>query len=74
MFGELPRQTYTSPLEKGDHPEVGTSDYLDANGIQKYQSMIGNLQWMVSIGRFDILTSVMTMSGFRVAPRKGHLE
>jgi hypothetical protein len=36
--------------------------------------MIGALQWMVTIGRFDILTSVMTMSGFRVAPRKGHLE
>jgi hypothetical protein len=29
---------------------------------------------MVTIGRFDTLTTVMTMYGFRVAPRQGHLE
>jgi hypothetical protein len=74
MFGELPKQNVTSPLEKGDHPEIDTSELLDAKGIQTYQSMIGALQWMVTIGRFDIITAVMTMSGFRVAPRKGHLD
>jgi Reverse transcriptase (RNA-dependent DNA polymerase) len=35
MFGELRRQRYTSPLENGDHPEVDTSDYLDA--IQQFK-------------------------------------
>jgi hypothetical protein len=39
-----------------------------------YQSMIGALQWMVTIGRLDITTAVMTMSEFRVAPRTGHSE
>jgi hypothetical protein len=61
-------------MENRDYPEVYTSDYLNANGIQQYQSMIGALQWMVTTGRFHILTSVMIMSGFRNAPRKGHLE
>ena len=65
---------YTSPLEKGDHPELDTSELLDHKEIVIYHSMIGALQWIVTIGRFDILTAVMTMSGFRVAPRKGHLE
>ena len=36
--------------------------------------MIGCLQWAVSLGRFDTQTATMTMSRFRVAPRKGHLE
>ena len=36
--------------------------------------MIGVLQWTISLGRFDIATAVMTMSGFRVAPRVGHLD
>jgi hypothetical protein len=36
--------------------------------------MIGALQWIVTIGRFDIHTAVMTMSGFRMAPRVGHLN
>jgi hypothetical protein len=39
-----------------------------------YQSMIGALQWMVTIGWFDIITAVVTMSSFRAAPRKGHLD
>jgi hypothetical protein len=73
MFGCKPRE-YTSPLEKGDHPEVDTSEELDIEGIKKYQTMIGCLQWAVSLGRFDIQTATMTMSRFRVAPRKGHLD
>jgi hypothetical protein len=36
--------------------------------------MIGVLQWMVTIGQPYITTAVMTMSGFRLAPRNGHLE
>ena len=74
MFGEKPKEIYTSPLEKGDHPELDTSDLLDADGIQKYQSMIGAMQWAISIGRFNIATAVMSLSSFRVAPRIGHLD
>ena len=74
FFGEKPKQNVTSPLEKGDHPELDTSELLDSQGITIYQSLIGSLQWAVSIGRFDIHTAVMTMSGFRVAPRRGHLD
>jgi hypothetical protein len=36
--------------------------------------MIGSLQWIVTIGRFDVNTAVLTMSGFRIAPRVVHLE
>jgi hypothetical protein len=36
--------------------------------------MIGCLQWAVSLGRFDIQTSTMTMSRFLAAPRIGHLN
>ncbi|MFM8621767.1 MAG: reverse transcriptase domain-containing protein, partial [Holophagaceae bacterium] len=74
MFGSKPKTNVTSPLEKGDHPESDKSDLLDPTGIQQYQSLIGSLQWAVTIGRFDITTAVMTMSSFRAAPRVGHLE
>jgi len=74
IFGSKPKQNVTSLLEKGDRPELNMSDELDADGIKNYQSLIGALQWSVSLGRIDITTAVMTMSGFRVAPRKGHLE
>ena len=50
------------------------SPLLDVDDIAKYQSLIGALQWAITLGRFDIATAVMTMSSFRVAPRQGHLE
>jgi hypothetical protein len=68
MFGQQPKQNVSSPIEKGDHPETDSTELLDTIGIQMYQSMIGALQWMVTIGRLDITTAVMTMSGFRAAP------
>jgi len=73
-FGSKPKQNVTSPLKKGDHPELDMSDELDANGINNYQPLIGALQWSVSLGRINITTAIMTMSGFRVALRKEHLE
>jgi hypothetical protein len=53
---------------------LDTSPLLDFDGIKQYQSLIGVLQWAITLGRFDIATAVMTMSGFRVAPREGHLD
>jgi Reverse transcriptase (RNA-dependent DNA polymerase) len=74
-FGTKPNTSVTSPLEKGDHPELDTSALCTTTGqIAQYQSMIGALQWIVTIGRFDINTAVMTMSRFRMAPRVGHLN
>ncbi len=72
MFGHKPKQ-YTSPMIPGDHPDLDTTDLLDEAGIQKYQSLIGQVQWAITLGRMDVHTAVMTMSGYRVAPRVGHL-
>ena len=72
LFGSAPQQ-YKTPLEPNDHPELDLSPELDEDGIQKHQSLIGSLQWAASLGRLDITTAVMTMSGFRANPREGHL-
>ena len=64
MFGEKPSTKAQSPMEKGDHPELDQSEPLDAQGIQQFQSLIGLLQWAVSIGRFDMATVVMSLSSF----------
>ena len=53
---------------------MDTSDFLDAEKIKLYQSLIGALQWMVTISRFDIMTAVVSLSAFHAAPRVGHLE
>ena len=74
LYGTKPSTKASSPLEKNDHPELDDSPILDDDGIRQYQSLIGELQWAITLGRFDVAVAVMSMSGFRVAPRQGHLE
>jgi hypothetical protein len=73
MFGGSP-ELKNVPLPEDDHPEIDDTELLDETGIAQYQSLIGALQWAVTLGRFDIYTAVTTMSSFRSCPRKGHLE
>ena len=47
---------------------------LDSDHHRLYQSMIGMLQWTVSIGRIDVCYAVSSMSRFCVSPKKGHLD
>ena len=61
-------------LEKNDHPELDDTELLTEESIQHYLTMIGQLQRLVTLRRFDIHAKVTTMSIFRSAPRKGYLE
>ena len=36
--------------------------------------MVGQLQWADTLGRYDILAHVMSMSRFRLAPNVGQIE
>jgi hypothetical protein len=74
LFGEDPPKKAHSPLPKGDHPEVDTSEPCGPDDTAKYQSLIGALQWTISLCRFDIANAVMTLSRYRAAPLVGHLE
>ena len=63
-----------TPLDKNDHPELDDTELLTGESKQHYLTMIGQLQWLVTLGRFDIHAQVTTMSRLRSAPRKVHLE
>jgi hypothetical protein len=67
-FGTKPSQKFTLPLEKGDHPETDSSKFLESTETQQYQSLIGALQWAISIGHFNITTAIMTLLGFHAMP------
>jgi hypothetical protein len=72
-FG-IKSKEFASPFEKGDHHKLDTSVLFTTKQVAYYQSMIGSWQWIVTIGSFVLHTALMTMSGFRIAPRLGHLE
>ena len=74
MFKEPPNKKFKSPLEKGDHPELDTSELLGPEGVTQHPSIVGQVQWAVSLGRIDVTTAVATLSIFRAAPRQGHLD
>ena len=62
LFNEDPPKGYKTPLDKNDHPELDTSEILDGDMAAKYLTMVGQLQWLVTLGRFDIHAQVATMS------------
>ena len=43
MLDKKPSSKYKSPLEKGYHPGLDTTEILDEDGMQKYQSHVGLL-------------------------------
>jgi hypothetical protein len=51
LFGEKANLNVYSPLEKGDHPELDSTEFLDMDGVKRYQSLIGWMQWAISLGR-----------------------
>ena len=74
MFGTKPKLSFSLPLENADYPELETSDHLDSDGVQKHQSMVGPIQWALSLGRLDAKTTVMTLASVRDDPRQVHLD
>jgi Reverse transcriptase (RNA-dependent DNA polymerase) len=66
LIGNKPA-TRAVPIPEKSQPELDTTKLLDDDGHVKYMSLIGALQWIVTLGRFDIACAVMTMSRFRVS-------
>ena len=69
MFKEKPRK-FRPPLEGGDHPKPHTPEVCGEHQTNQFQTLIGQLQWLISPGHFDIAVHVMSLSRFRTQPRK----
>ena len=52
MFGSLKK--HDIPMVSGDHPEIDDSELLTGEYHQKYQMLVGILNWIVALGRLDI--------------------
>jgi hypothetical protein len=72
MFGVLPKSSV--PMVSGDHPETDDSEILNDDDHQKFQMLIGIMNWVVTIGRLDVAFATMSLSRFSACPRRGHLQ
>lgn len=73
QFKDKPNTKVKYPLDPDDHPELDMSPFLDEYDTQIYQTLIGAIQWAITIGKWGINTTVMTLSSFRSQPCIGHL-
>ena len=64
---KLPRKC-SNPFELDYKPELNVSKELNAELSNWYMHPTGMLQWMVEIGRVDILTEVLLMSSHMALP------
>ena len=74
LFNEDPPNGYKTPLDQNDDPELDISEILEGDLFAKYLTMVSQLQWLVTLGRFDLHAQVATISRFRAAPRQGHMD
>ena len=61
-------------METGGHPEIYESDLLDQEQMARYQMSIGNAQWDVPLGRYDVQCATNTMAIFKQQTREGHMN
>ena len=53
---------------------MDTSEILEGHEVSHYLTMVDQLQWLITLGRFDIQAQVITMSRFQAQPRQEHRE
>ena len=55
-------------------PWLEDSPELMEDGVQQYQELIGQLRWVVDIGRLEILLETSLLSRYLDKPRVGHFK
>ena len=73
ILSEEPRVTANTPVLGEHHPELDDSSPLSTCDHRIYMRLIGTLNWIVLVGRFDIAFATSSMARFSSAPREGHL-
>lgn len=64
----------TAPWPVDYESELDVSPELTPQYAQYYQSQMGVLQWIVELGRIDMITEVSRLSSHMALPREGHLD
>jgi hypothetical protein len=60
-------------MKEASHPESDDSAYLSKERATQYRAIIEFLNWVVILGRFDVMYATDSLARFSIAPRVGHL-
>ena len=56
------------------YPEIHNTPLLEDDMASKYCSVIGSLNWIITLGQFDVHCATNVLSRYSMAPRQGHLD
>jgi hypothetical protein len=67
-------KNFGSPMDPKYHPELDDSSHLSEDMHAKYRMMVGTLNWLVTLGRWDVHYAAQTFARYSQAPRQGHID
>ena len=67
-------ETVKSPMAPECHLEVDDSPLPSDEDASEFRSVIGSLNWLITLGRFDVHCATNALSRFGMAPREGHMK
>lgn len=56
------------------HPEIDDFPILNPTHHSKFRSLVGCANWLVTLGRFDVVYAVNTVSSFSMQSRECHFK
>ena len=72
LLGKDALPTYKTPMEDKYHPELDDSPLCDGEKASIFHSIIRNLNWIISLRRFDVQKATNSLSRFNLVSREGH--
>eukprot|EP00957_Ditylum_brightwellii_P004703 357701-Ditylum_brightwellii.AAC.1 len=63
-----------NPKDLNFHAKIDDSDFLTGDDISKYRIVVGSLNWLVTLGHYDIHYTICTLVLHMMMPRQGHLH
>eukprot|EP00957_Ditylum_brightwellii_P141600 10787375-Ditylum_brightwellii.AAC.1 len=52
---------YMNPRDPNYHAKINASDFLTGDDISKYRMIVGSLNWLVTLGCYEIHYTVCTL-------------
>jgi hypothetical protein len=74
LLGEKHFPKRSTPMDPNYHPKLDETPLMNPEMTSKYRSVTGSLNWVLTLGRFDIAYALSTLSRYNMAPREGHSE
>eukprot|EP00957_Ditylum_brightwellii_P092213 7019931-Ditylum_brightwellii.AAC.1 len=65
---------FNNPMDPNCHAEIDESDFEVGENVSKYCMLVGNLNWLVTLGRYFIHYTTTTFARHIMMHRQEHMH